>query len=63
MSELYPQIEPFEHGMLEVRDGHSIYWESVREPGRAVRPWCCTAVRGSGRSTRMRRVFDPDRTA
>jgi proline iminopeptidase len=24
---LYPEIEPFETGMLDVGDGHSIYWE------------------------------------
>jgi len=24
--ELYPSIEPYEHGMLDVGDGHRLYW-------------------------------------
>ena len=24
---LYPEIEPYESGMLDVGDGHSLYWE------------------------------------
>ncbi len=24
---LYPPIEPFETGMLDVGDGHTLYWE------------------------------------
>ena len=37
MSELrsfYPEIEPFETGMLDVGDGHTIYWERVGTQGR-----------------------------
>ncbi len=30
---LYPEIEPYESGMLEVGDGHTIYWERVGTPG------------------------------
>src|SRR5690606_25791367 len=30
---LYPEIEPFETGMLEVGDGHTIYWERVGTKG------------------------------
>ena len=30
---LYPPIEPFASGMLEVGDGHSIYWERCGTPG------------------------------
>ena len=24
---LYPEIEPFDSGMLDVGDGHRVYWE------------------------------------
>ena len=35
----YPEIEPFESGMLEVGDGHTIYWERAgRRGGWAPRP-------------------------
>ena len=34
---LYPPIEPFETGMLDVGDGHSIYWERCGTKG-ASRP-------------------------
>ncbi|RJY08550.1 prolyl aminopeptidase [Aurantiacibacter aquimixticola] len=30
---LYPDIEPFESGMLDVGDGHSLYWERVGTKG------------------------------
>src|SRR5690606_16962763 len=30
---LYPEIEPFETGMLDVGDGHSVYWERVGTKG------------------------------
>ena len=59
MSGLYPEIEPFEHGMLEVGDGHSIYWEACGNPdGKPA--VVLHGGPGSGRSTRMRRLFDPD---
>jgi hypothetical protein len=28
MSELYPEIEPYDHGLLDVGDGHRVYWET-----------------------------------
>jgi hypothetical protein len=28
MAELYPPIEPYDHGMLDVGDGNFIYWEA-----------------------------------
>ena len=27
---LYPEIEPFDSGMLDVGDGHTVYWERSR---------------------------------
>jgi proline iminopeptidase len=28
MTDRYAEIEPYEHGMLEVGDGQSVYWEA-----------------------------------
>jgi proline iminopeptidase len=60
MASQSPIIEPYEHGMLDVGDGHELYWEMCGNPeGR-------TAVilhggPGSGCSERMRsRLVDPD---
>ena len=30
---LYPEIEPYETGMLDVGEGHSLYWERVGTKG------------------------------
>lgn len=30
---LYPPIEPYETGMLDVGDGHTVYYERVGTPG------------------------------
>ena len=30
---LYPAIEPYETGMLDVGEGHSLYYERVGTPG------------------------------
>src|SRR2546430_16933598 len=58
MPDLYPAIEPYDHGMLDVGDGNLIYWESCghpagkpalvlhRGPGPGCTPW-------------LRRLFDP----
>ena len=29
---LYPEITPYETGMLDVGDGHSLYWELTGNP-------------------------------
>ena len=29
---LYPEVEPFATGMLDVGDGHSLYWEMCGNP-------------------------------
>ena len=34
---LYPEIEPYASGHLDVGDGHLVYWERVGTPG-AQRP-------------------------
>jgi len=30
--ELFPSLDPYEHGMLEVSDGHTLYWECCGDP-------------------------------
>lgn len=59
MKKLYPEIEPYDHGMLEVSDGNRIYWEACGNPeGRPA--LVLHGGPGSGRSTGARRFFDPD---
>ncbi len=56
---LYPQIEPYEHGMLDVGDGQQLYWEQCGNPeGKAA--LVLHGGPGSGCSPTMRRLFNPD---
>ena len=60
MTELYPEIEPYDHGLLDVGDGHHVYWEAVGNP--AGKPALVVhGGPGSGCSPGMRRAFDPER--
>jgi proline iminopeptidase len=60
MSELYPETDPYEQGMLEVGDGHSIYWETSGAPdGKPA--LILHGGPGSGLSAGARRYFDPAR--
>lgn len=56
---MYPDIEPYDSGMLDVGDQNSIYWETCGNPD--GKP---TVVLhggpGSGCTAGMRRSFDPD---
>ncbi len=57
---LYPAIEPFESGMLDVGDGHSIYWE--RAGTRGAKPVVFLhGGPGGGISPAHRSLFDPTR--
>lgn len=57
--ERFPEIEPFDQGMLEVGDGQLVSWEVCGNPeGRPA--VVLHGGPGSGRSAGMRRVFDPD---
>ena len=57
---LYPEIEPFDSGMLDVGDGHTIYWERVGTRG--ARPAVFLhGGPGGGMSPKHRRLFDPAR--
>ena len=54
----YPAIEPYEHGMLDVGDGHLVYWETCGNPD--GKPAVVVhGGPGSGSSPGMRRYFDP----
>ena len=33
MADRYPPVEPYATGLLDVGDGHSVYWETVGDPG------------------------------
>ena len=57
---LYPPIEPTESGMLDVGDGHSVYWETCGNP--AGKPVVFLhGGPGGGCSADHRRYFDPER--
>jgi len=57
---MYPTIEPYRAGMLEVGDGHQVYWELVGTPG-AKPVVFLHGGPGGGLSTSHRRLFDPRR--
>ena len=57
---LYPPIEPYRSGHLDVGDGHSIYWELVGNPGGKPAVFLHGGP-GAGISTDHRRQFDPRR--
>jgi proline iminopeptidase len=57
---LYPQTEPYDHGMLDVGDGNHIYWETCGNPdGKPA--LVVHGGPGSGAGTWWRRYFDPAR--
>ena len=57
---LYPPIEPYQTGMLDVGDGHSLYWELCGNPdGKPV--VFLHGGPGGGSSPDHRSQFDPDR--
>ena len=60
MSAPYPDIEPYDRGMLAVGDGHRVYWETCGNP--AGKPAVVLhGGPGSGCSAGARRYFDPGR--
>ncbi len=55
---IFPSIEPFEHGMLDVSDGQQLYWECSGNPlGRPI--LYLHGGPGSGCRPNGRRYFDP----
>jgi proline iminopeptidase len=60
MAELYPEIAPYDHGMLDVGDGHQMYWETCGNP--SGKPAVVLhGGPGSGCTPEWRRCFDPER--
>jgi proline iminopeptidase len=60
MSELYPPIEPYDAGLLDVGDGNHVYWETCGNPG-GKPALVVHGGPGSGCTAGHRRFFDPDR--
>ena len=57
---LYPEIEPYQTGMLDVGDGHSLHWELCGNPdGKPV--VFLHGGPGGGSSPDHRRQFDPEK--
>lgn len=60
MAERYPEIEPYQHGMLAVGDGNQIYWEVSGNPdGKPA--VVLHGGPGGGAGPGWRRWFDPAR--
>ena len=57
---LYPEIEPYRTGRLDVGDGHEIYWEQCGNPD-GLPALFLHGGPGAGCSPDHRRQFDPDR--
>jgi proline iminopeptidase len=59
MPGLYPEIEPYDHGMLDVGDGNLAYWETCGNP--TGKPAVVLhGGPGSGCAPWQRRLFDPN---
>lgn len=57
---MYPPIEPYSTGFLDVGDGHSVYFERVGTPGAKPAVFLHGGP-GGGISPDHRRLFDPER--
>jgi proline iminopeptidase len=55
----FPAIEPYDSGMLDVGDGHRVYWECCGNP-QGKPALFLHGGPGSGCSPGQRRFFDPD---
>lgn len=54
----HPPVEPYEYGMLDVGEGHEIYWESCGNPAGHPAVFLHGGP-GGGCSAHHRRLFDP----
>ncbi len=59
-AQLYPPIEPYRQGTLDVGDGHSLYWELCGNPDGKPAVFLHGGP-GAGSSPTHRRLFDPER--
>ena len=57
---LYPEIEPYETGMLDVGEGHSLYYERVGTPGAKPAVFLHGGP-GGGMSANHRRQWNPEK--
>ena len=57
---LYPPIEPYASGMLDVGDGQQIYWEECGNPAGKPAVFLHGGP-GGGLQPKLRRLFDPAR--
>lgn len=58
LRELYPPIEPYASGQLDVGDGHNIYYERCGTPGAKPAVFLHGGP-GGGSAPAHRRLFDP----
>ena len=58
MTELYPPIEPYDQGLLDVGDGNLVYWETCGNPDGKPAVMVHGGP-GQGCAPNMRRMFDP----
>jgi proline iminopeptidase len=58
--DLYPPIEPYDHGLLDVGDGNHVYWEACGRPDGKPAVMVHGGP-GQGCAPRMRQMFDPGR--
>lgn len=59
MSRLYPDIAPYDHGMLDVGDGHQVYWEACGNPS-GKPALVLHGGPGSGCTPGWRQYFNPE---
>ena len=59
MGDRFPAIEPYDSGLLDVGDGHRVYWECCGSP-RGKPALYLRGGPGSGCTPGQRRFFDPD---
>jgi proline iminopeptidase len=59
-TELYPPVEPYDEGMLDVGDGQLVYWQACGNPDGKPALFVHGGP-GQGCTPRMGRAFDPQR--
>jgi proline iminopeptidase len=59
LRQLYPPIEPYQSGLLDVGEGHRVYWERCGRPGGRPALFLHGGP-GGGIASDHRRLFDPE---
>lgn len=59
MQDALPTVDPYDSGMLDVGDGHRVYWECCGNPDGKPAVFLHGGP-GSGCTPGQRRFFDPD---